>query len=75
MLDDYYKRLMYTTVSENYKVIVELAVAIAAHEDANIEKELDKVIASLRKSNAALTRLAKKKNISLRKVGTRNLDY
>jgi hypothetical protein len=72
MVDDYYKRLLYTTAANNHKVIIELAFALAI--DSKIESELNKVIVALHKSNAALTKLAQNKKISLRRDTPVNAD-
>jgi hypothetical protein len=72
MIDDYYKRLLYTAAADNHKVIIELAIASAV--DSKIETELDKVIVALHKSNAALTKLAQNKKISLRRDAPTNFD-
>ncbi len=72
MPDEYYRRMLYTAADHNHKVIIELAFAIAA--DSRIERELGKVIASLHKSNAALTKLAGNTKICLRRGTLTNLD-
>jgi hypothetical protein len=65
MIDEYFKRMIYASVAESHRLSVELA--IAASLDPSIEKQLDKVITSLRRSNNLITKLTKNKKITLRR--------
>ena len=66
MIDEYFKRIIYASVAESHRLSVELAVA--ASLDPGIQKQLDKVITSLRRSNNLITKLTKNKKITLRRT-------
>lgn len=63
MKDDYYMRLLYTSIAQNHKAIIDLAIAAAY--DPSIEGQIDRVIKSLSKSNTQLKRLVENKKITL----------
>ena len=63
MKDDYYMRLLYTSIAQNHKTIIDLAIAAAY--DPSINNQIVRVIGSLSKSNAHLKRLVENKKITL----------
>lgn len=65
MIDEFFKKMIYASVAESHRLSVELA--FAASLDPSIEKQLDEVIASLRRSNNLITKLTKNKRITLRR--------
>ena len=63
MVDEYFRRNLYTAAAENQQLMTELAIVSCL--DANIGGKLDPVIKALQKTNALITKLAQSNRIEL----------
>jgi len=64
MFHQYHQKLLHTTIAQNHKTVIDLAIAMSF--DPSLEQELLKVIKSLKRSNLLLTKLVNNESTTLR---------